>query len=135
MHGKTQGGSNADNVLADAFVKGVTDGINWQDWYAAMKKDAEVTPENNHDSEDPTTPNKEGHGALPDWLEYGNTTPNYSSSVSRTVEYSLNDFSLSQVAKTLAPADYDKYLNRRYPSSSFDIADRIITHLFVLYTL
>jgi putative alpha-1,2-mannosidase len=37
-NGKVQGGSNADNVLADAFVKGVIDGINCEDGYAAMKK-------------------------------------------------------------------------------------------------
>lgn len=41
-NGYTQGGSNADNVLADAYVKELRGGINWTDGYAAMVKDAEV---------------------------------------------------------------------------------------------
>ncbi|KAF2098315.1 glycoside hydrolase family 92 protein [Rhizodiscina lignyota] len=112
FNGKVQGGSNADNVLADAYVKGLRGGINWKDGYATMRKDAEVTPPPNHDPEDPTCANADGRCALPDWLEYGYITPNFSSSVSRVVEYSLNDFSLSQVAKDLAPQDYQKYLKR-----------------------
>lgn len=109
---QVQGGSNADNVLADAFVKGLEYGINWTDAYAAMKTDAEVVPYNTFDTEDPTQSTKEGRGALRDWLDYGFVTPNYGRSVSKTVEYALNDFALSQVAKDLAPDDYPKYLQR-----------------------
>ncbi|EKG18302.1 Glycosyl hydrolase 92 [Macrophomina phaseolina MS6] len=111
-NGRVQGGSNADNVLADAFVKGLEYGINWTDAYAAMKTDAEVVPYNTFDTEDPTQSTKEGRGALRDWLDYGFVTPNYGRSVSKTVEYALNDFALSQVAKDLAPDDYPKYLQR-----------------------
>lgn len=39
--GFTQGGSNADNVLADTYLKGITDGINWEDGYKAVVADAE----------------------------------------------------------------------------------------------
>lgn len=39
--GYTQGGSNADVVLADTFVKGFTDGIDWETGYEAVVKDAE----------------------------------------------------------------------------------------------
>lgn len=39
--GFTQGGSNADVVLADSFVKGLTEGIDWQTGYEAVVKDAE----------------------------------------------------------------------------------------------
>lgn len=39
--GFTQGGSNADNVLADSYLKGITDGINWDDGYKAVVSDAE----------------------------------------------------------------------------------------------
>lgn len=35
--GRTQGGSNAENVLADAYVKGVRGEVNWEDAYDAMK--------------------------------------------------------------------------------------------------
>lgn len=41
--GYTQGGSNADVVLADAMVKGLTDGIDWNDAYEAVLKDAQGT--------------------------------------------------------------------------------------------
>lgn len=46
FNGRSQGGSNADNVLADAYVKGVRGKVNWQDGYAAMRTDAEVVPPN-----------------------------------------------------------------------------------------
>ena len=112
-NGRTQGGSNADNVLADAYVKGVRGKVNWQDGYAAMKTDAEVVPPNNHDPAAPEASTKEGRGALPDWKKYGYITPNFTRAVSRAVEYSVNDFSLTQVAKRLGlQSDYEKYMNR-----------------------
>ncbi|KAL4754332.1 hypothetical protein BDW72DRAFT_214229 [Aspergillus terricola var. indicus] len=113
-NGRTQGGSNADNVLADAYVKGVRGAIDWEDGYSAMVADAEVIPEN-----DPVDPmardssTKEGRGALPDWIDLGYITPTYSRAVSRAVEYACNDFALYQVASGLGlDDDADKYLNR-----------------------
>lgn len=41
--GFTQGGSNADVVLADTFVKGFTNGIDWATGYEAVLKDARGT--------------------------------------------------------------------------------------------
>ena len=41
--GFTQGGSNADVVLVDAFLKGITEGVNWTTAYEAVLKDAEGT--------------------------------------------------------------------------------------------
>jgi len=113
-NGRTQGGSNADNVLADAYVKGVRGKVNWNDGYAAMVKDAEETPPNdNPDAMAPDSSTKEGRGALPDWLQYGFITPKYSRAASRAVEYAYNDFSLYQVAKGLGKAaDAVKYLGR-----------------------
>ncbi|KAK6614136.1 alpha-mannosidase family protein [Botrytis cinerea] len=114
-NGRTQGGSNADNVLADAYVKGVRGQINWDDGYAAMVKDAEVQP-NNTVPPDPMAPDsstKEGRGALPDWKQYGYITPTYSRAGSRAVDYAYNDFSLYQVAKGLGNTeDAAKYLAR-----------------------
>lgn len=104
---------NADNVLADAYVKGVTNGIDWDDGYAAMKMDAEVTPPNNHDPIAPDSSTRFGRGALPDWLQYNYITPTFSRAVSRAVEYSANDFALHQVATGLGnTADAELYLNR-----------------------
>ncbi|KAH8668742.1 putative alpha-1,2-mannosidase family protein [Xylariales sp. PMI_506] len=108
--GYTQGGSNADNVLADAYIKGITDGIDWATGYAAVVKDAEVEPfdwSNN------------GRGGVDSWksLEYipvqdfdykgfGTMTR----SISRTLEYSYNDFCISQIAQGMnLTSDAEKY--------------------------
>jgi predicted alpha-1,2-mannosidase len=113
FNGASQGGSNSDNVLADAYVKGVRGAVNWTAGYEAMLKNAEVTPPNNNDPRDPSSSTKEGRGALPDWLEHGYITPTYGRSVTRAVEYSVNDFSLSQVAAGLGKtADVQKYIHR-----------------------
>lgn len=42
--GFTQGGSNADNVLGDGYLKGLSDGIDWTAGYAAVVRDAEDEP-------------------------------------------------------------------------------------------
>ncbi|KAK4890713.1 hypothetical protein LTR27_010640 [Elasticomyces elasticus] len=111
--GRTQGGSNADNVLADAYVKGVRGQVNWTDGYAAMKTDAEIIPPNNFDPIANDSSTQEGRGALPDWKQYGYITPHFSRAVSRAVEYSVNDFSLYQVASGLdLTDDQDRYINR-----------------------
>ncbi|KAI1446395.1 glycoside hydrolase family 92 protein [Annulohypoxylon stygium] len=113
FNGATQGGSNADNVLADAYVKGVRGAINWDDAYSAMVTDAETVPANNNDSRDPSSSTKEGRGALPDWIDHGYITTKYGRSVSRAIEYAANDFGLYQVAQGLGKVDdAQKYLNR-----------------------
>jgi predicted alpha-1,2-mannosidase len=113
FNGRVQGGSNADNVLADAFVKGVRGNIDWEDGFSAMRTNAEVVPPPNNDPKAPDSSTKEGRGALSDWIEYGYITPNYTRAVSRAVEYSTNDFALYQVAKGLGKAaDAEKYLER-----------------------
>ena len=110
--GIVQGGSNADNALADAYVKGLP-GINWTDAYQAMLKDAEVAPYNTFNPTDLTNGIQFGRGALSDWVHLGYLSDDGSTrSISRSIEYSLNDFSLYQIAKEVAPGDADKYLNR-----------------------
>ncbi|CEN62337.1 Putative Alpha-1,2-mannosidase family protein [Aspergillus calidoustus] len=99
--GYTQGGSNADVVLADAYVKGLSEGIDWDDGYAAVWKDAE---------EEPFAWSNEGRGGLASWkslnyipvedfdhVGFGTMTR----SISRTLEYSYNDFTISQMARGL----------------------------------
>ncbi|KAI0538343.1 glycoside hydrolase family 92 protein [Xylaria digitata] len=113
FNGATQGGSNADNVLADAYVKGVRGAVNWEDGFAAMLADAETVPPNNNDPRDTSSSTKEGRGALPDWIERGYITTKYGRSVSRAIEYALNDFSLYQVATGLDNSTAaSKYLSR-----------------------
>ncbi|KKY21970.1 putative glycosyl family 92 protein [Phaeomoniella chlamydospora] len=109
-NGRSQGGSNADNVLADAFVKGVQ--VDWDTGFAALLKDAEVTPPNNYDPISPDSADNHGRGALPDWLTYGYITPTYLRAVSRAIEYSANDFGVYQVAKSVSPSSASKYLSR-----------------------
>lgn len=120
-NGLVQGGSNADNVLADAYVKGLgrnTDdpamAINWTAGYQAMLKDAEVQPYNTFSPLDQTGSVKEGRGSLYDWIPLGYVSSDRSTRpVSKTVEYSLNDYALSVVAGGEGtPGDVEKYLNR-----------------------
>ncbi|KAH2985146.1 hypothetical protein KXW58_008857 [Aspergillus fumigatus] len=109
--GWTQGGSNADVVLADAFVKNLT-GIDWDLAYEAMVNDAE---------NEPLEWSYEGRGGLQSWkrlnyipyldFDYLGFGTN-SRSISRTLEYSYNDFSLATVGRGLRKRDYTKYLSR-----------------------
>jgi putative alpha-1,2-mannosidase len=86
-------------VLADAYIKGLRHDINWTDAFAAMRTNAEVIP-------DLRTPDKEGRAALGDWKDLGYVSQDRNERcVSRTVEYSLNDFALSQVAAGLGYRD------------------------------
>ncbi|CAG8927649.1 unnamed protein product [Penicillium salamii] len=108
--GWTQGGSNADVVLADAYVKNLT-GIDWELAYKAMVNDAE---------NEPLEWSYEGRGGLQSWkhlhyipyldFDYIGFGTN-SRSISRTVEYAYNDYSLSVVARGLGK-DYSTYLAR-----------------------
>lgn len=77
-----------------------------------MRTNAELQPYNNFDFNDPTGSTKEGRGALDDWKKYGYVSVNYGRSVSKTVEYSLNDFAVSQVALGEAPEEAKTYLKR-----------------------
>ncbi|KAF8710831.1 Glycosyl hydrolase family 92, partial [Rhizoctonia solani] len=115
QNGRTQGGSNADNVLADAYVKGLNKvkSINWKDAYKAVQKDAEVTPRRNIDFNAFDGGTKEGRNALPDWVSLGYITQDYSRSISKGVEYAQNDFAAYLLAKTLgSKKDAEKYLQR-----------------------
>ncbi|KAH8898598.1 glycosyl hydrolase [Thozetella sp. PMI_491] len=111
-NGLVQGGSNSDNVLADAYVKGLRGSINWTDGYQAMVKNAEVIPYNTFSIIDLGGSVKEGRGALGDWLKVGYVASESTRCISRTVEYSLNDYSLSVVAAGEAPGDVQKYRQR-----------------------
>ena len=62
---------------------------------------------------DPTGSLKEGRSALDDWKTLGYvSTDNNNRCVSKTSEYAVNDFAVSQIAQGEAPADVVKYLNR-----------------------
>ncbi|PVH93969.1 glycoside hydrolase family 92 protein [Periconia macrospinosa] len=112
-NGLVQGGSNADNVFADAYVKGLRGAINWTEGYAAVKKNGEVLPFFDQNPVDPQGSLKEGRSALDDWIPLGYVSADRNSrAVSKTVEYSLNDFALAQIAAGVEPGDREKYLQR-----------------------
>ncbi|KAK7935532.1 glycosyl hydrolase family 92 [Apiospora marii] len=100
--GYTQGGSNGDVVLADAFLKNLHEGVDWNLGYEAVVSDAEVEPE------DWTSI---GRGNLEAWKTYGfipnddddkNHTGPQTRTVSRTVEYAYEDFTIALMARGLA---------------------------------
>ncbi|KAH9836446.1 glycoside hydrolase family 92 protein [Teratosphaeria destructans] len=103
-NGRVQGGTHADMVLADAFVKdgGELDpSIDWQEAYQAVLNDANNPPEHNEDSVAFDGANKEGRGALDDYLSLHYITRNHTRSISRGVEYAQNDFALYSIAQKL----------------------------------
>ncbi len=103
-NGRTQGGSNAEFVITDAYLKGLK-GIDWNTALAAEINDAEVAPKDQL---------KEGRGGLDDWHRLGYvSTEGVDRSGSKQMEYASNDFEIALLAKGLGrSADFEKYLKR-----------------------
>ena len=97
-YSKNQGGDNVDNVIADAYIKGVK-GVDWEEAYKILKHDA--------DKERAFTYLENNRG----WIPYN--TYEYGLDGSKTMEFAYNDFCVSQMAKGLGKnEDYKKYLDR-----------------------
>ena len=90
-NGRTQGGSNAEIVLADAFVKGLQ-GIDYELALEAMRKDAEVPPGDDE---------AEGRGGLEEYRRLGYIPWGIPRAGSRTVEYAACDAAIATVAAGL----------------------------------
>ncbi|KAH7035797.1 alpha-1,2-mannosidase, putative subfamily [Microdochium trichocladiopsis] len=129
--GFTQGGSNADNLLADSYLKGLKDGIDWELAYEAVVTDAEV---------EPALWTVQGRGGLHSWKTLGYIpTDDYdpygtgliTRSISRTVEYSYNDFCIAALAKRMnKTGDAEKYLARSsYWQNMYDAQSRSLLNL------
>ncbi|KAF2497292.1 hypothetical protein BU16DRAFT_549499 [Lophium mytilinum] len=111
--GFTQGGSNADIVLADAYLKNITEGVDWATAYQAVVSDAE---------DEPLNWAVEGRGGIESWKHLGYIpTDDFdlnsgarTRSISRTVEYAYNDFCIAEMAKggLGSVEDYQKYSQR-----------------------
>lgn len=111
--GFTQGGSNADTLLVDSYLKGISDGVNWTTGYEALIKDAEVEPLNWA---------VEGRGGLESWKTLGYIPSDdfdvqgvgpFTRSISRTAEYAYNDYSIAILANLTGKLqDYTQYLAR-----------------------
>ena len=103
-NGRTQGGSNAEVVIADAFVKGL-DGIDYDMALRAMLKDAEVSPGANHEAE--------GRGGIDEYISIGYVPHGIPRAGNRTVEYSLCDYAIYLVARGLGRDSIaDRYLKQ-----------------------
>lgn len=103
-NGRTQGGSNAEVVIADAYAKGLK-GISYGTALKAMLKDATIPPGGNEE--------KEGRGGLTDYNSLGYVSNNFVRAGNRTLEYAYNDFCLAQVAKGLnRMGEYRRFLKQ-----------------------
>lgn len=102
--GRTQGGSDADMVIADAYLKHLP-GIDWQTAYRAVVHDAEVSPQNQV---------KEGRGDLQDWKSLGYLSiEGVDRPASKHMEYAANDYAISLFATGLGKqADAALYRKR-----------------------
>lgn len=147
--GFTQGGSNADNIMADAFLKINGSDIDWSTVYEAVVKDAEVEPYGTLElcreiavwelalltkvqigavraavaltagSASATYRCKTSitkasvcclSAPCPGVADSGYPTGTMTRSISRTLEYSYNDFCISQIANGLGnQGDVEKY--------------------------
>lgn len=108
--GRTQGGSNAEMMFTDAFVKRVP-GLDWERVYRAMVHDADV---------ESTASIRFGRGDLDDWKKLGYLSIEHSDPAggpdrpgSRSMEYAANDYAVALMAKGLHhEADAKKYMAR-----------------------
>ena len=103
-NGRTQGGSNAEIVIADAMAKRLG-GIDYEEALKQMLKDATVDPGANAEAE--------GRGGLNEYISYGYIPHGIDRAGNRTVEYSFCDWAVAQVARNLGHDDlYRTFMNR-----------------------
>ncbi|WP_207534706.1 GH92 family glycosyl hydrolase [Desertivirga arenae] len=103
-NGRTQGGSNADMLLAEAILKDLK-GVEYGEAHDAMLKDAEVPPGGDE--------RKEGRGGIKDYNIIGYVSTDYERAGTRTVEFAANDWAIAQAALKLGKdLDYKKYAKR-----------------------
>ena len=116
-NGRTQGGSNANVLVADAYVKGLT-GIDYATAFKAMLKDATVAP---------ADARKEGRGGLESYNRLGYIAQPTERAGSRTVEYAYDDFAIAEVACGLGHDD-DAKLYRAHAGNWANLWDATDSH-------
>lgn len=95
-NGRTQGGSNAEVVIADACVKHL-EGIDYPFALEAMLHDAAVSPGGNEE--------KEGRGGLAFYNTLGYIPYGIDRAGNRTIEYAFDDYCIATVASSLGYDD------------------------------
>ena len=108
--GRTQGGSDAEMMFTDAFVKHLP-GLDWERVYRAVVHDADT------ESSDPI---RYGRGDMDEWKRLGYLTIEHSDPAggpdrpgSRSMEYAANDYAVALLAKGLGrEAEARKFMTR-----------------------
>jgi predicted alpha-1,2-mannosidase len=108
--GRTQGGSDAEMMFTDAFVKHIP-GLDWARVYQAMVHDADM------ESSDPI---RYGRGDIDEWKRLGYLSIEHSDPAggpdrpgSRSMEYAANDYAVALLAKGLGhEAEAKKFMIR-----------------------
>lgn len=102
--GRLQGGTNADMVITDGYLKGLT-GVDWNEAYKAVLNDAENRPPN---------PILTGRGDLDSWRTLGYLTiEGTDRPASKHMEYAANDYAIALLARGLGKQDdFLKYTER-----------------------
>lgn len=104
--GLTQGGSNFDMIIVDAYIKGLD--LDWEAAYAALQADAD---------HEPPFPEglRKGRSRLNEIIKLGYVAQDPKAwwdgrSMSKTMEYSANDHAISLIAQGLGKSeDADRY--------------------------
>lgn len=100
-NGRTQGGSNAEVLIADAYVKNLP-GIDYRLGLEAMLKDATVPPGGNEE--------QEGRGGLLAYQRLGYVPYGVDRAGNRTLDYAYDDYCIAVVAKGLGQQPtYEQY--------------------------
>ena len=108
--GRTQGGSDAEMMFTDAFVKHLP-GLDWARVYRAMVHDADT---------ESTDPIRYGRGDVDEWKRLGYLSIEHSDPAggpdrpgSRSMEYAANDYAVALLAKGLGhEAEAQKFMTR-----------------------
>ena len=100
--GRTQGGSDAEMMFTDAFVKHLP-GLDWERVYKAMVHDADT---------ESSAPIRFGRGDMDEWKRLGYLSIEHSDPAggpdrpgSRSMEYAANDYAVALLAKGLGHED------------------------------
>jgi putative alpha-1,2-mannosidase len=111
--GITQSGSNADTLLTDAYIKDITN-VSWSEAFEAIRKDAEVEPFNWGVQGRGNIAEYNQLGYVPYDADYSHSRQDISHrTVSRSIEYAHNDFSIAMFARKMRNrAVYNEYIAR-----------------------
>ena len=101
--GLTQGGSNCDVVVADAYVKKI-EGIDYRRAWQQMRRNAEIESD---------APRRYGRGGVVQYDTLGYVSDRFERSGTRQMEYAYCDFALWQLARGMGDSvAADRYLDR-----------------------